>query len=212
MVGGEVARDSGRRGIKDRRHWLDALVRFLYGISTMRRRTLPEIQMAASLLRRRAGLPASAPILDAADLARTAASLRVYQRPLPLGLRGLLASVGSSPPTLVVNSRLPVVDRNVSAAHELGHWTLHADAATDADARGDRHRREWEADRFALELLLPEALVRRVLAERPCSMGAAAARLGVRGTYFRRRVRELKLADQPFFRRGSPVRGFSDTT
>jgi len=178
----------------------------------MRRRTLPEIQMAAALLRQRGGLPASSPILNAADLARTATSLRVYQRPLPLGIRGLLASTGCGRPALVVNARLPVVDRNVSAAHELGHWVLHAGTTTDAAGRSERRRREWEADRFALELLLPGALVRRVLAERRCSMGTAAVRLGVRGTYLSRRIRELRLADQPFFRRGSPVRGFSDTT
>lgn len=168
--------------------------------------------MAASLLRQRGGLPASAPILDAADLARTATSLRVYQRPLPIGIRGLLAGVGCGRPTLVLNARLPVVDRNVSAAHELGHWVLHAGTTPQAAGRGERRRREWEADRFALELLLPEALVRRVLAERRCSMGATGARLGVRGTYLSRRIRELRRADQPFFRRGSPVRGFSDTT
>ncbi len=178
----------------------------------MRRRTLPEIQMAASLLRRRGGLPASAPILDAADLARTATSLRVYRRPLPLGIRGLLASVGRGRPALVINVRLPAVDRNVSAAHELGHWVLHAGTTPDAAERGERRRREWEADRFALELLLPGALVWRVLAERRCPMAAAAARLGVPGTYLLRRIRELRLANQPFFRRGSPVRGFSDTT
>ncbi len=168
--------------------------------------------MAAALLRQRGGLPASSPILNAADLARTATSLRVYQRPLPLGIRGLLASTGCGRPALVVNARLPVVDRNVSAAHELGHWVLHAGTTTDAAGRSERRRREWEADRFALELLLPGALVRRVLAERRCSMGTAAVRLGVRGTYLSRRIRELRLADQPFFRRGSPVRGFSDTT
>ena len=178
----------------------------------MRRRTLTEIQAAAALLRQRGGLPASLPILDAIDLARTATSLRVYQCPLPLGIRGLLASVGSGRPALVVNARLPVVDQNVSAAHELGHWVLHARATAGAAGRGVRRRREWEADRFALELLLPGALVRRVLSERRGSIGSAAAQLGVRGTYLSRRIRELRLADQPFFRRGSPVRGFSDTT
>ena len=178
----------------------------------MRRRTPREIQLAAALLRQRGGLPASAPIPDAADLARTATSLRVYRRPLPLGIRGLLASVGGGHPVLVINARLSVVDRNVSAAHELGHWVLHAGAMHDAIGRGERRRREWEADRFALELLLPEALIRRVLVERRCPMGAAAVRLGVRGTYLSRRIRELRRADQPFFRRGSPVRGFSDTT
>ena len=168
--------------------------------------------MAASLLRQRGGLPVSVPIPNAAHLARTATSLRVYQRPLPLEIRGLLASAGCGRPALVVNARLPVVDRNVSTAHELGHWVLHAGAAPGDDGCSERRRREWEADRFALELLLPGALVRRVLAERRCSIGSAAARLRVRGSYLSRRIRELRLADQPFFSRGSPVRGFSDTT
>ena len=161
----------------------------------MRHRTLREIQLAAALLRRRGGRPVSAPIQDAAALARTATGLRVYERPLPLSIRGLLASLSGRRPALVVNARLVPADRNVSAAHELGHWVL----------------QEWEADRFALELLLPEELVRRALAERRRSVGAAALRLGVREKYLSRRIRELVRADQPFLRRGSPVRGFSDT-
>ena len=212
MVGGGLARSRQPAGIGPCRSWVDEYVRFLYGICMMRRRTLQEIQVAAALLRQRARLPASAPIPDAADLARTATSLRVYRRPLPLGIRGLLASVGGGRPALVINARLSIADRNVSAAHELGHWVLHAGAMPDAIGRGERRRREWEADRFALELLLPELLVRRVLAERCCSIGAAAKRLGVRGTYLSRRIRGLGRANQPFFRRGSPVRGFSDTT
>lgn len=177
----------------------------------MRRRTLREIRVAAALLRRRGGRPAAAPIPDAADLARTATELRVYERPLPLSIRGLLARIGDPAPVLVVNIRLPAVDRNVSAAHELGHWVLHTGTPPAGAARGLRRRREWEADRFARELLLPETLVRRALADRRCSLAAAAARLGVRRTYLSRRIRELRLADQPFLRSGSPVRGFSDT-
>lgn len=177
----------------------------------MRCRTLREIRVAAALLRRRGGRPAAAPIADAAELARTATELRVYERPLPLSIRGLLAGAGSPAPVLVVNTRLPAVDRNVSAAHELGHWVLHTGAPPAGAVRGQRQRREWEADRFARELLLPEALVRQALAERRCPLGAVAVRLGVRRTYLSRRIRELRLADQPFLRSGSPVRGFSDT-
>ena len=108
--------------------------------------------------------------------------------------------------------QVAAVDRNISVAHELGHWLLHGDAAADGGTRSERMRREREADRFALELLLSETLVQRVLAERRRSMEAAALRLGVRGTYPSRRIRELRRADQPFLSRGSPVRGFSDTT
>ena len=56
-------------------------------------------------------------------------------------------------PALVVNARLAAVDRNVSVAHELGHWLLHGETAADGATRSERMRREWEADRFALELL-----------------------------------------------------------
>ena len=158
----------------------------------MRRRTLREIQVAATLLRQRGERPASTPILDAVELARTATGLRVYERPLPLGIRGLLAHVGERRPALVVNARLSAVDRNVSAAHELGHWVLHADMTVDDLTQSQRLRREWEADRFALELLLPVALVRRALTERRGSVGAMAVRLGVRGAYLSRRIRELR--------------------
>ena len=58
--------------------------------------------------------------------------------------------------------------------------------------QSQRLRREWEADRFALELLLPVALVRRALTERRGSVGAMAVRLGVRGAYLSRRIRELR--------------------
>ena len=127
----------------------------------MRHRTLREIQLAAALLRRRGGRAVSAPIQDAAALARTATGLRVYERPLPLSIRGLLASLSGRRPALVVNARLVPADRNVSAAHELGHWVLHAGTTEDGATRAERRRQEWEADRFALELLLPEELVRR---------------------------------------------------
>lgn len=212
MVGAESAQVREPAGNAHDREHLDRLVRFLYGMAMLRHRTLREIQVAAALLRRRAGYPASEPILDAADLARTATGLRVYERPLPLGIRGVLANVGGRYPALVLNARLAAVDRNVGAAHELGHWLLHADAAVGRATRRERQRNEWEADRFALELLLPEALVRRVLAERRWSVGVAAVRLGVRGAHLSRRIRELRRADQPFLSSGSPVRGFSDTT
>lgn len=177
-----------------------------------RRRTIREIQAAAALLRRGGGRAPSDPIPDTANLARTATRLRVYERPLPLGIRGLLASTPHHQPALVVNARLPLVDRNVSAAHELGHWMLHGGSTVAGATRSDRQRQEWEADRFARELLLPDELLRRLLVERRCSGKAAAVRVGVRKSYLMRRIRELRLADQPFFSSGSPVRGFSDTT
>ena len=212
MVGGPVPAVSGKARQRAAPKELDRGVRNLYGISMSRRRTVREIQTAAALLRRGGGRAPSDPIPDAANLARTATRLRVYERPLPLGIRGLLASTPHHQPALVVNARLPLVDRNVSAAHELGHWMLHG-GSTVADAtRSDRQRQEWEADRFARELLLPDEVLRRLLVEPRCSGQAAALRLGVRESFLLRRIRELRLADQPFFSSGSPVRGFSDTT
>ena len=73
-----------------------------------------------SLLRRQGGLAPSAPILDATDLAESATRLRVYQQPLPLGIRGLLADLDGRRPALVLNTRLAGADRNVTAAHEPG--------------------------------------------------------------------------------------------
>ena len=177
-----------------------------------RRRTIREIQAAAALLRRQGGRAPLAPIHDATDLAHAATRLRVYERPLPLGIRGLLAEVDGRRPALVLNTRLADADRSFTAAHELGHWVLHAGTTFDASGRCNHQRLEWEANRFAAELLLPEELVRRAICERRCSVDAAAARLGVRRTYLSRRVRELRLSNQPFFSKGSPVRGFSETT
>ncbi|MCY3896758.1 MAG: ImmA/IrrE family metallo-endopeptidase [Chloroflexi bacterium] len=160
-----------------------------------RRRTLREIQAAAALLRRGGGRTPSDPIPDAATLARTATRLRVYEWPLPLGIRGLLARTPHHQPALVVNARLPVVDRNISAAHELGHWLLHAGSTATVATRSERQRQEWEADRFARELLLPDELLQRVLVERRCSAKAAALRAGVRESFLLRRIREVRLAD-----------------
>lgn len=165
----------------------------MYGIGMARRRTIREIQAAAVLLRRQGGLAPSAPILDATDLAESATRLRVYQQPLPLGIRGLLADLDGQRPALVLNTRLAGADRNVTAAHELGHWVLHAGTPHNIGSRCGRQRLEWEANRFAAELLLPEELVRRAIRERRCSAAATAARLGVRGSYLSRRIRELRL-------------------
>jgi IrrE N-terminal-like domain len=61
----------------------------------------------------------------------------------------------------------PAPRRRFTVAHEIGHHLLHSDGATvlcrPADveaAAGDERAREREANRFAAELLMPEALVR----------------------------------------------------
>ncbi len=161
----------------------------------VRRRTRWEIRQAAALLRRRGGHAAWAPIVDAARLARTSTSLHVAEHPLPRGVRALLAPLGAQGrAALVVNARLPLPERNFSIAHELGHWVLHSDALGRPAPRGQRRRQEWEADRFALDLLLPAELLRSVQAERNARFSDLARRLGVRPRLLRRRLAELRNA------------------
>jgi|GEM_PF-1019634 len=67
-----------------------------------------------------------------------------------------------------INSRFPLKTQKWTLGHELGHFILHHDSASlftdgvfpcvEADA-------EWQANRFAAELLLPKRLVLRILDE-----------------------------------------------
>lgn len=136
----------------------------------------------------------------------------------------LYASIQSS--FLFLRQEDPVVRRRFSLAHEIGHLRLHVPAAfADADAleagfhdlfsekqadgmglgaepglREDFERQEREADQFAAELLMPEALLRE-LAERAQRDGyhheGLAERLAMEMLVSRaamlRRLRELRI-------------------
>ncbi|MCL6450063.1 MAG: ImmA/IrrE family metallo-endopeptidase [Acetobacteraceae bacterium] len=66
---------------------------------------------------------------------------------------------------VVVNSRAPQGRQRFTVAHELGHFFLHSrDQRYFLCTYGLQGRFEREADRFASELLMPAAAVRRLAA------------------------------------------------
>jgi hypothetical protein len=80
----------------------------------------------------------------------------------------------------------PAPRRRFTVAHEVGHHLLHSDGATvlcrPADveaAQGDERARERAANRFAAELLMPEALVREAADANGPDPIALAERFGV---------------------------------
>jgi len=95
---------------------------------------------------------------------------------------------------VVVNRRTnwTAARRRFTMAHELGHYRLHRHRQQlFMCSRLDRSRMEWEANRFAVELLLPEDRMRDMLAA-----GWDARRIsrvcGVSLGTVRRRLKEIR--------------------
>ena len=63
-------------------------------------------------------------------------------------------------PVIVVNSRQPSTRRRFTVAHELGHYYLRHKRSSFAEP-GGASRQERDAERFAANLLMPAAWVRR---------------------------------------------------
>ena len=90
-----------------------------------------------------------------------------------------------------VNASHPLARRNFSLAHELGHWLLHRSGAFPPG----RDLRERQADLFAVELLLPERLLRSWCeAYRIDDPARLARRLCLSTSVLRRRFEELGIA------------------
>ncbi len=156
-----------------------------------RRRGRLEIARAALAARFIPGGAGWAPILDVADyLARTSA-LRVLEVRLPTSIGAALAVGPDGRPTLAVNRRLSLGERNFNAAHEFGHWVLHRSTRSGEPARTERRRLEWEADWFATELLLPPRLVSDWAGLARTPLRELALRLGVPPRLVRRRIADL---------------------
>lgn len=177
---------------------VDAIVRLLYGISV----STPEVsrrrisQMAARL-RFMPGGSGWAPIVDVAGYAAQRQLVRPITLPLPAGLGAALVPRRARLPLLLLGAHAPPAWKNFSVAHELGHLTLHQGPAGDPHPRSTSRRTEWEADRFAIELLLPEVVVERYARHARGRIDDLAARLVVPPTVLRRRLRELGAARTP---------------
>jgi hypothetical protein len=99
----------------------------------------------------------------------------------------------------------PVRRFRFTIAHELGHWICHAQERPEADpvycrqadiVQDANRTLEREANVFAAELLMPEALVRRVWADSP-NIDACAVELDVSPTAMHWRLYNLELTTDP---------------
>jgi len=153
--------------------------------------TRQRISHAAARLRFMPGGSGWAPIVDVAGYAAQRQLVRPITLPLPAGLEAALVPRRGRLPLLLLGAHVPPAWKNVSAAHELGHLTLHQGSAGVPHPRSASRRTEWEADRFAIELLLPDALVERYALNTRGRIDDVAARLVVPPTVLRRRLREL---------------------
>lgn len=88
------------------------------------------------------------PLRDLTQLVEEAGCIVVQTNFGSQGIDGLGVSFAGSPPTFFLNCVMPVDRQRFTLAHELGHIIMH---------RGPRETMEEEADRFASELLMPEA-------------------------------------------------------
>lgn len=111
---------------------------------------------------------------------------------------------------LIVNGSHPMGRLRFTLAHELGHYLLHRDTSSVfideaplfyRDARSEQgvDQREVEANVFAAELLMPEAVLRAELRAVPLSaeddaIQKLAARYGVSSAAMINRLKNLKLA------------------
>ena len=138
-----------------------------------------------------------APIVDVAGYAAQRQLVRPITLPLPAGLEAALVPRRTRLPLLLLGAQAPPAWKNVSVAHELGHLTLHQGTAGIRHRRSASRRTEWEADRFAMELLLPDVLVERYALNTRERIDDVAARLVVPPAVLRHRLRELGAARTP---------------
>ncbi len=138
-----------------------------------------------------------APIIDVPGYAAQRRLVRPITLPLPAGLEAVLVPRRTGLPLLIVGAHAPAARQNFSAAHELGHLTLHQGPAGASRSRSAHRRAEWEADRFAVELLLPTALMQRYALNARERIDDLAARLVVPPAVLRRRLREMAAAKTP---------------
>lgn len=113
-------------------------------------------------VRKRLGLGEAEPIRNICGLLESSGVKVLPISVATEGFFGLSISREGGGPAVVVNTwgRISVERWIFTAAHELGHLLLHPGAFDAADG-AERAAEEKEADRFAAELLLPEAGFRK---------------------------------------------------
>lgn len=117
------------------------------------------------------------------DVFRVAAQLglRVVYEKMDGEMSGFLERRGTEW-VLGVNSTHNIVRQRFTAAHEIAHFVLHRDRHTHfqdvtfARRSNDRNQMEREADRFSADLLMPEEIVRQMIAEGMTNLNELANR------------------------------------
>ncbi len=139
-------------------------------------------------------------IVDVISFAEQAFGVDVAVEPLgESGASGLLVQFASEVALAVLNGDDHVSRRRFTLAHELGHWLMGDPEPVIIEAEiGSNSDVERRADVFAVELLLPEAGVRRIVDRALDDVAAVVDGLvtfGVSREAFVNRVRGLGLFD-----------------
>ncbi len=148
------------------------------------------------------------------DLAKVASRLKIkiHEKEYVDEIDGLYLRITGAPPIISINSsyKKPLMRRRFTLAHEIGHHLLGrrinpGDRLFFLDAgKTKRTIVERACDKFAVQLLMPEDLVRLHHGELCYNAGQRVAimaeRFGVSGIAMRRRLRELGLEIRPFRR------------
>ena len=154
---------------------------------------MAELLAAREALDRFCGVyAASVPPVDVEELAASLCRLRVREADDLCPIAGAAPAVQLSGLLLPARWEIwvrrdePAPRRRFTVAHEIGHYLLHSDGAAvlcrPADvetAQGSERAREREANRFAAELLMPEAMVREAAERDGPDPIALAGRFGV---------------------------------
>jgi len=121
------------------------------------------------IAKRTKGVLKSAGIKEApVDLERVLAFLRLHhERPwhLSTDVWEGLARPGRGRTRFKAHERAPTARERWRLAHEIGHHVLHGDQPAPRQVQWEKNELEHEADLFAAELLMPEALVERAMKE-----------------------------------------------
>ena len=141
-------------------------------------------QLRAELSSRIGEFGAKIPLPDLVAFLAQRDRLSVSEAPLGRDVVGMInfAEVGGSITLDAATSTSPIA--TFTLAHEIGHWLLHRDDHRELvtlrrDLSAARNPTEWEANRFAVHLLMPGKLVRTEFIRRYGSISRAFDDLSV---------------------------------
>ncbi len=151
------------------------------------------------ITKRAKGVLSSASIKDApVDLERVLAYLRLHhERPwhLSADVWEGLTRPGRGRTRLKAQERAPTARERWRLAHEIGHHVLHGDQPVPRQVQWEKNELEHEADLFAAELLMPGAVLEKVIKgfEGAIDIEEAARTFRVGRQEMEKRLRQLGL-------------------